>query len=98
MSIWKRRIFEPRAVKRSEISSGFGRWWFTYAMPAASGLLVALLVVLALSDWLPRTLGIGLTNPDHLRLVSIVVFSLTYVLLMWAMKREFRAQDSEFSE
>jgi peptidoglycan biosynthesis protein MviN/MurJ (putative lipid II flippase) len=98
MPIWKYRIFEPRVVRRYEISPGLGRWWFIYVMPAVVGVLVVLVVLLALSDWLPRTLGIGLTNLGHLGLAGILVFALTYALLMWAVKREFRTQDSDFSE
>ena len=98
MSLWKRRMFEARPVTRVEISPGFGRWWFTYAGPLLSGILVVLLVELALSDWLPRIFGIGVISPEHLRLIYAVVFVVTYVLHVWAIKRWFRAQDSKFIE
>lgn len=98
MPLWKRRIFESRPVTRVEISPGFGRWVFTYVGPLLSSILIGLIVILALSDWLPHILGIGVTNPEHLRLIGAVVFVVTYVLHVRALKREFRAHDSEFIE
>lgn len=98
MPIWKRRMFESRPITRVEIAPGFGRWWFTYAMPLVSGFFVVLFVGLALSDWMPHFFGVGAINPENLRLVSAIVFVVTYVLHVRAIRRWFRTQDSEFIE
>ena len=98
MPLWSRQLFKNRPVTQAEIRQGFPRWWFTYAMPLVTSLFAVLLVGLALSDWLPRLIGFGVIGPYRLRVVSVVVFVVTYSVSVLAMKRHFRAQDSEFSE
>ncbi|HVY06853.1 MAG TPA: hypothetical protein VHB46_12830 [Burkholderiales bacterium] len=98
MPLWNRRLFKSRPVSRIEIRPGFPRWWFTYAMPLLTSLFAVLLVGLALSDWLPQLLGIAAVGPARLRVVSAVVFIVTYGASVLAMKSHFRVQDSEFSE
>jgi hypothetical protein len=98
MPIWKRRLFETHSVSRVEIRPGFGRWWFTYVVPIASGILAALVAVLALSEWLPQLFSLGVSSPNQLRFVGGIVFLATYILSVLAMRKWFRKQDSEFSE
>ena len=98
MHMWKRRAFESRPVTRLEFSTGFGRWWATYAMPLVFSFLAVLLVSFALAEWLPSLFGIGVESQERFRLVGAAVFSVTYLLGVWAMKRSFRTRDSEFTE
>jgi len=94
----RRQQFKSEAVIRVEIRPGFGRWYITYIVPLILSFFAVLLVGLGLTDWLPRLLGTDGVGPDRLLLVSAVVFVVTYVALVLIMKRDFRVQDSRFSE
>jgi hypothetical protein len=94
---WNRRLFSSRPVYRVEIPrTGLGRWWFTYAMPVVGSMLVVLVVVLALGDWLPNTISVGVTDPVTLRVIALAVFVVAYVWQVWLIRRWWRSEDSGF--
>jgi len=72
----------------------FGRWRFTYLLPLGPAFLVAGLVVLALADWLPRFLPIGVSDPIALRIVGTAVFIPMYVWQVLGWRKFFREQES----
>jgi hypothetical protein len=96
---WNRRMFSSRTSYRVEIPrKGLGRWWFTYAMPVAGSMLVALVVVMGLAEWLPKTFSVGVTDPIELRAIALTVFVVAYVGQVWYLRRWWRSEHSGFRE
>ena len=65
-------------------------------MPFPCATLVVIVVVLGLSDWLPKLIGVGISDPIALRIIALTVFVSTYVWQVWYVRRWWRTEDSVF--